>query len=150
MGATSSGGRMCSVESHEDHSLEPIVAALLVPWGCEEFAAPRLRRDLYPRRLQSRLSSGLLKTATNTGTAQGPSFLRTHALKENLIRNPKAKRPKDGVRVQRRLDICATRSAPSRVNNARQARAAGLPLALSRMPAMMLLGTGSKRNGSIE
>ena len=31
-----------------------------------------------------------------------------------------------------------------------QARAAGLPLALSRMPATMLFGTGSKRNGSIE
>ena len=31
-----------------------------------------------------------------------------------------------------------------------QARAAGLPLLVSRMPATMLWGTGSKRNGSIE
>ena len=39
--------------------------------------------------------------------------------------------------------------SPSR-RHADQARAAGLPLLVSRMPATMLWGTGSKRNGSIE
>ncbi len=45
---------------------------------------------------------------------------------------------------------CANALVPTPEQYAVQARAAGLPLAVSRMPATMLLGTGSKRNGSIE
>ena len=69
-------------------------------------------------------------------------MLRTHPLDQQRIQKLQSKLPK--ARTE-----CEKAKAAGKQPNG-QARAAGLPLAVSRMPATMLLGTGSKRNGSIE
>lgn len=69
-------------------------------------------------------------------------LLKACQIEPSRIRNLKAELPKARAEYEK-----AKAAGKQPIG---QVRAAGLPFAASRMPATMLFGTGSKRNGSIE